>query len=249
MALAPLPLRIAAIDRDSEFLRALAKWLEPLDGTLFIHAGPVTGEKLLEGRPHALLVDTVHLGPRWEDWLVRHPLRVPYFGTVVCTARSTKEQRVRNLLAGVDDWITKPCDPEEVVARLQAVVRGYRRRAVVEDFDPLRGGELELRPELFEALAAGRPSGLTRREFEVLFHLALRKGEVVQREQLYRDVWGYEMARGSRSLDTVMRKLRAKLKEVSPAWLYVHTSRGVGYRFEPRRAPRPGARPVRVRRW
>jgi DNA-binding response OmpR family regulator len=248
MALAPLPLRIAAIDRDTEFLKALARWLEPLDGTLYVHRGPVTGAKLLEGRPHAVLVDVLYLGPRWEDWLARHPLRIPYFATVVCTARSTKEQRVRSLWAGVDDWIAKPCDPEEVVARLQAVVRGYRLRAVVEDFDPLRGGELELRPGLFEALAAGRPAGLTRREFEVLFQLALHTGEVVQRERLYREVWGYEMPRGSRSLDTVMRKLRAKLREVSPGWVYMHTHRGVGYRFEARRAPRVGAKRVRLHR-
>jgi DNA-binding response OmpR family regulator len=248
MALYPLPLRIATIERDTRFLKALAECLEPLDGTLLVHSGPVIGEKLLEGRPHAVLVDIAQMGRRWEDWLVRHPLRVPQLGVLVCTERSTAAQRIRALNMGVDDWITKPCDPEEVIARAQAVVRGYRLRTVVEDFNPLSGGELELRPGLFEAFAAGRPAGLTRREFEVLLHLVQQKGTVVVREHLYREVWGYEMTSGSRSLDTVIRKLRAKLKEVSPEWLYVHTSRGVGYRFEARRAPRTGSRLVRLQR-
>ncbi|HEV3071582.1 MAG TPA: response regulator transcription factor [Solirubrobacteraceae bacterium] len=248
MALSPLPLRIATVDRDTRFLKALARCLEPLDGTLLVHSGPVIGEKLIAGRPHAVLVDILHLGPRWEDWLVRHPLRVPHLGVMVCTERSTVEQRVRTLHMGVDDWIAKPCDPQEVVARLQAIVRGYRLRTIVEDFDIRSGGELELRPDLFAAFAAGRPVGLTRREFEVLLCLARYKGRAIERERLYREVWGYEMAMGSRSLDTIVRKLRGKLKVASPGWLYVHTHRGVGYRFEARRTPRAGSRIVQVRR-
>jgi DNA-binding response OmpR family regulator len=249
MALGPLPLRVVAIERDTSFLKALARWLEPLDGTLFVQPGPINREQLLTGHPHAALIEIAHLGPRWEQWLARHPLRIPHFGTLICTADGSSEQRVHSLLTGVDDWIVKPCDPEEVVARLLAVVRGYRLRSIVEDLDPLRGGELELRPALFQAFATGRAAGLTRREFEVLLKLALRKGEVLAREGLYRDVWRAEMPAGSRSLDTVIRKLRGKLKGVSPGWVYVHTHRGVGYRFEPRRAQRAGARRVQVRQW
>jgi DNA-binding response OmpR family regulator len=249
VALGPLPLRIVAIDRDADFLRVLGHWLQPLDGTLYVHPGPINREKLLQGRPHAALIDIAHLGPRWEQWLGRYPLRVPHFGTLICTADGSPEQRVDSLLAGIDDWIVKPCDPEEVVARLLAVVRGYRLRSIVEDLDPLRGGELELRPNLFQAFAAGRAAGLTRREFEVLLKLVLRKGEVLERQRLYREVWGHDMVDGSRSLDTVIRKLRAKLKGISPGWVYVHTHRGVGYRFEPRRTQRVGAQRVRVRRW
>jgi DNA-binding response OmpR family regulator len=247
MALSPLPLRIATIDRDTAFLKALARCLEPLDGTLIVHSGPIPAGRLTDGRPHAVLVDTVQLGPRWEDWLARHPLRVPYRAVVVCTPQSTVEQRVRSLHAGVDDWITKPCDAEEVVARLEAIVRGYRR-SLTEELPVPRGGELELRPDLFEARARGRSAGLTRREFEILFRLAREEGQVLGRERLYRDVWGYEMARGSRSLDTAVRKIRAKLREISPGWRYVHTDRGHGYRFEAQRASSVGARQVRLSR-
>ncbi len=246
MALSPLPLRIATIDRDTAFLKALARSLEPLDGTLIVHSGAIPAERLTDGRPHAVLVDTAHLGPRWEDWLTRHPLRVPHLAVVVCTHRSTVEQRVRSLHAGVDDWVTKPCATEEVVARLEAIVRGYRLRSLTDEFRAARGGELELRPDLFEVHARGRPAGLTRREFEILFRLAREEGQALGRERLYRDVWGYEMARGSRSLDTAVRKIRAKLMEVSPGWRYVHTHRGYGYRFEAQRAPSVGARHVRM---
>jgi DNA-binding response OmpR family regulator len=246
MALSPLPLRVATIDRDVRFLKALAQCLEPLDGTLFVHSGPVASGKLTDGRPHAVLVDIANLGPRWENWLIRHPLRVPQLATVICSELGAVEQRIRCLNLGVDDWIVKPCEPEEVVARVQAIVRGYRLRTIVEEFDALRGGELELRPDLFEAFAAGRPAGLTRREFEVLLRLALARGEVVERGRLYREVWGKELPTDSRSLDTVVRKIRGKLKAVSPKWVYVHTHRGVGHRFESVRARRVGATSVRV---
>ena len=192
----------------------------------------MTATVLLGGNPHAVLVDVGILGPRWDEWLARQPARIPQLGVLVCTERSTVTQRVRGLHIGADDWITKPCHPDEVVARLQAIVRGYRMQLAGDEQAPLRSGELELRPDLFEALVDGRPAGFTSREFEILLQLARRRNLVIERAQLYFEVWGYSMPRGSRTVDTFVRKIRDKLELVSPDWRYVHTHKGVGYRFE-----------------
>jgi DNA-binding response OmpR family regulator len=89
-----------------------------------------------------------------------------------------------------------------------------------------------VRADRYQAFVAGRSADLTRREFELLEMLADAEGLVFQREELYQRVWGYEMARGDRSVDVFVRKLRTKLKRVSPRWTYIHTHFGIGYRFQ-----------------
>ena len=158
---------------------------------------------------------------------------------VVCTGRSSVAQRVRGLRLGADDWVTKPCHPEEVLARVEAVVRRRKRASERTDSGPLVAGELEIRADQFQAFAAGRSADLTRREFEVLQLLAQAEGKVLQREEIYQAVWGYAMAHGDRSVDVFIRKVRHKLEQASPAWSYIHTHFGVGYRFDPERRGGP----------
>ena len=159
---------------------------------------------------------------------------LPGLGVIVCTDDSTVAQRVRGLRLGADDWVAKPCHPEEVMARIEAVVRRRRRRASGEaERGPLVVGELEIRADQFQAFVAGRSLDLTRREFELLQVLADAQGSVLERGEIYRRVWGYEMAHGDRSVDVFIRKLRIKLEQRSPGWAYIHTHFGIGYRFDP----------------
>jgi DNA-binding response OmpR family regulator len=99
----------------------------------------------------------------------------------------------------------------------------------------LRCANLEIRPSDFQALAAGRPLDLTRREFQLLLALAERRNRVVPRHELYEHVWRKRMAYRDRSVDVFVRKLRFKLGAAAPGWLYIHTHFGVGYRFAPER--------------
>ena len=126
-----------------------------------------------------------------------------------------------------------PAIPEEVAARLEAVVRRRRRSQPKADAGPVVVGEVEIRSDQFQAFVSGRSLDLTRREFELLSVLAEANGKVIEREEIYQRVWGYEMAHGDRSVDVFIRKLRAKLQKDSPGWSYIHTHFGVGYRFEP----------------
>jgi len=236
------PLRLAILDSDSGFVRVLSKRAEAL-GWQYRHLeAPPRVEEFAAMRVEALVVDLTVLGPgAWEfvDRLVAH---LPVMGLVVCTGRSSVAQRVRGLRAGIDDWVTKPCHPEEVLARVEAVVRRRKRASARVDEAPLAFGELEVRADQFQAFAAGRSVDLTRREFEVLQLLARAQGKVLQREEIYQSVWGYAMAHGDRSVDVFIRKVRQKLEKASPDWEYIHTHFGVGYRFEPE--PMSGAAPA-----
>ena len=109
-----------------------------------------------------------------------------------------------------------------------------RRRRTGElplEEEPIASGELAIRPDRFDAYVADRAAGLSRKEYELLYQLAAAGGRVLEREDIYQRVWGYTMARGDRSVDVFVRKLRTKLEAVSPDWRYVHTHFGVGYRF------------------
>jgi DNA-binding response OmpR family regulator len=139
--------------------------------------------------------------------------------------------RVRALRTGADDWITKPCHPEELVARIEAVLRRRRAGELPAQDEIVSAGELAIRPDRFDAYANGVAAGLSRKEYELLAQLAGADGRVLEREDIYQRVWGYTMARGDRSVDVFVRKLRQKLEAISPGWRYVHTHFGVGYRF------------------
>ncbi|MEA2405543.1 MAG: hypothetical protein QOE08_2190, partial [Thermoleophilaceae bacterium] len=167
------------------------------------------------------------------SWLERLCAELPGLGVVVCTGQSTVAQRVRGLRLGADDWITKPCHPEEVIARVEAVVRRRRRSVARTEQLPVIAGELEIRADRFQAFVGGQDLDLTRREFELLQLLADAHGQVLQREEIYQRVWGYAMAHGDRSVDVFVRKLRQKLESASPNWSYIHTHFGIGYRFQP----------------
>ena len=228
-------MRLAILDSDSGFVRVLVKRASDLGWQYRrLEAAPRT-EDFVAMRVNALVVDLALLGPGAWEFLERVTVALPGLGVVICTGRSSVAQRVRGLRLGADDWVTKPCHPEEVLARVEAVVRRRKRASARVDTGPLVAGELEIRADQFQAFVRTTSVDLTRREFEVLQLLAQAEGKVLQREEIYQAVWGYTMAHGDRSVDVFVRKVRQKLEKVSPDWNYIHTHFGVGYRFDPER--------------
>jgi DNA-binding response OmpR family regulator len=231
------PLRLAVLDTDSGFLQVLGKRLERLGWEHRVVASAVPVETLVAMRLNAIVVDLAVLGPRGWEYLEKLCQGLPGLGVVVCTGQSSVAQRVRGLRMGADDWMTKPCHPEELIARVEAVVRRRRRAEAPQTVAPVLAGELEVRADRFQAFVAGRSVELTRREFELIELLSAAEGRVLEREEIYQRVWGYAMARGDRSVDVFVRKLRQKLEKASPSWRYIHTHFGVGYRFAPELTP------------
>jgi DNA-binding response OmpR family regulator len=237
-------IRLAVIDSDSGFVTVLSKRTEAAGWQLRQATGAIPPEELVAMKLNALLLDPAVLGDEGWAYLERVCGMLPDLGIVVCTGRSTVAQRVRGLRLGVDDWINKPCHPEEAMARVEAVSRRHRRSRPEVEAGPLVAGDLEIRADQFQAFAGGVSLDLTRREFELLQLLAESEGQVLEREVIYQRVWGYAMAHGDRSVDVFIRKLRQKLEKRSPSWGYIHTHFGVGYRFDPESAtavPEPAA--------
>lgn len=228
--------RVAIIDSDTSFLKVLGRRLDAAGWEHRVLPGGAPTDELVAMRLNALLIDFDVFGADTESaWQFLEEVSglMPGLGLIVCTANSTLAQRVRGLRLGADDWITKPSHPEEVMARIEAVVRRRRRSRADAEKGPMVVGEVEIREDQFQGFVAGRTLDLTRREFELLQALAEAPTKVIEREEIYRRVWGYEMAHGDRSVDVFVRKLRSKLQKHSPSWEYIHTHFGIGYRFEP----------------
>jgi DNA-binding response OmpR family regulator len=227
--------RLAVIDRDPGFLQVLNNRLETLGWGLRALSTPVTVEALVGMRLNALVVDLAILGPSGWEYLERICLRLPGLAVIVCTGPSSVAQRVRGLRLGADAWITKPCHAEELICVIEAAIRRHRRNEMPAVDEAIPVGEIVIRPDLYQAYREGESLELTAREFEILALLS-QSDRVLRREEIYERVWGYAMAHGDRSVDVFVRKLRQKLKSVSPEWSYIHTHFGVGYRFAPERA-------------
>jgi DNA-binding response OmpR family regulator len=224
-------MRIAHLEQDTSLLLVTAKRLERLGYEHCVLPRVMTPEQIAAMRVNAVVADLALVGPECWDWLERLCQHKQNLGVVLCTRSSTVAERVRALRLGADDWLTKPCHPEELIARVEAVVRRRRRSTPERDSKPIVAGELEIRLNLHQAFVEGRSLGLTRREFQLLELLACYDKQVLERDFIYQTLWGYAMVRGDRSVDVFVRKVRHKLERASPEWSYVHTHFGIGYRF------------------
>jgi DNA-binding response OmpR family regulator len=224
-------LRVAVSDGDTGFVQVLTKRLDRLGWEHIVLTGAVPIDRLVAMRLGAFVVDLALLGQDAWPYLERVTRELPALPVIVCTGQSTVAQRVRGLRMGADDWLTKPCHPEELIARVEAVARRRRLSDGPDVAEAVLAGEIEIRADRFQAFAHGRSLDLTRREFELIQLLSAADGRVLEREEIYQRVWGYTMAHGDRSVDVFVRKLRSKLQRVSPDWNYIHTHFGVGYRF------------------
>lgn len=224
-------LRVAVIDNDSGFIRVLSNRMDSAGWQYRVLGAGVPPEELVAMKINAVLLDPGVVGESGWEYLEQITGLLPDLGVIVCASGATVSQRVRGLRMGADDWINKPCHPEEVIARIEAVVRRRRRHSSEQEAGPLVVGEIEIRPDQFQAFIGGHSLDLTRREFELLHLLGQSEGKVLDREAIYQRVWGYAMAHGDRSVDVFIRKLRTKLEKRSPDYTYIHTHFGVGYRF------------------
>lgn len=216
---------VLLVDDDATIRRILAVGLE-LEGFSVVPAsgGRAALEALARQRPAAVLLDLTM--PDLDGLEVLRRLREAGDDVPVCvlSARDDVDDRVRGLEAGADDYVVKPFALEEVVARLNALLR---RRAPVES-RRLVVGDVELDPLAHVARRADRDLGLTGREFELLQLFLRHPDEVLDRATLHEQVWGYSFDPGTNIADVFVGYLRRKLEaEGGPRIL--HTVRGVGF--------------------
>ena len=147
---------------------------------------------------------------------------------VMLTAKAEEVDRIVGLEFGADDYVTKPFSPRELVLRIGAILRRLEAPATEK---PLSAGDIVVDPERHEVRVAGKALDLTAVEFKLLSRLMQRRGRVQARDTLLRDVWGYEAAIDTRTVDTHVRRLREKLGKRGDL---IETVRGFGYRFRER---------------
>ena len=184
-------------------------------------------------RPHLIVLDVML--PDMEGFEVARRLgaqqaRVPI---IFLTARDATDDKVRGLTVGGDDYVTKPFSLEELIARINTVLR----RAGMQDAESGRlvFEDLELDDEAHEVTRAGRPVDLTATEYRLLRYLMLNPRRALTRTQLLEHVWEYDFAGDARVLETYISYLRKKLDQHGPS--LIHTVRGVGYALrQPREA-------------
>lgn len=146
---------------------------------------------------------------------------------LMLTAKAAEMDRVLGLELGADDYVTKPYSPRELVLRIRKLLK--RAQASEEPGEIVRIGPIEIDIPRHVATVDGDGVTLTATEFNLLALLAKRRGRVQTRERLLQDVWGYETAIDTRTVDTHMRRLREKIGAAAD---YLETIRGVGYRFK-----------------
>jgi DNA-binding response OmpR family regulator len=179
-------------------------------------------------RPVAIVLDVGLPGMDGTELCRRLRADGDWTPVVFVTARDDEVDRILGLELGADDYLTKPFSPRELVARVRAVLR--RTAGAGPGEEPVyRLGSLTVDPAQRRVSAQGRDVSLTATEFDLLVHLIRRPGRVYEREQLLSQVWGYEAAAGTRTVDVHVAQLRAKLGDASP----IRTVRGVGYSAEP----------------
>src|SRR5437868_14963853 len=145
-------MNVAVIDNDTGFVQVLSKRMEGMSWQYRTLGAPVPPDDLVAMRINCLVIDLALLGPNAWDYLERVAEGIPSLGLIVCTERSTVAQRVRGLRLGADDWVNKPCHPEEVIARVEAVVRRRKRAGARADRGPMVAVELEIRADPFQAV-------------------------------------------------------------------------------------------------
>jgi len=224
--------RILIVDDELEMVRGLEDNLR-FEG--YQIASATNGEDglalALSDAPDLLLLDAMM--PRLSGWDVCRELRrrgvdVPI---IMLTARGAEIDRVRGLELGADDYVTKPFSLRELLARVRAVLRrpGPRRK-----FEEFAFADVRIRLRGRQVFKAGRELQMTRKEFDLLVFLVEHRGEIVTRDRLLDEVWGYERFPTTRTVDTHILRLRRKFEGDPDAPRWILTVHGQGYKFNAR---------------
>ena len=223
--------KILIADDDSNICELLRLYLEK-DGFSVIVAND--GRQALQcvqnNNPDLILLDIMM--PELDGWQVcreiRKTLNIPI---IMLTAKSETFDKVLGLELGADDYITKPFDSKEVIARIKAVLRRMSDKDKSGDTFEVRYDKLRINITNYELEVNGQQIDTPPKELELIYHLASNPNRVYTRDQLLDEVWGFDYYGDSRTVDVHVKRLREKLEDVSDKWS-LKTVWGVGYKFE-----------------
>jgi len=223
--------RLLLVDDDRFLLETLKRLLEAQGFQVRTATSGEDGLKaIVEETPDLLVLD---LGLPGIDGIslcrrIRSKWRFP---VLMLTARTDAMDKVIGLEVGADDYLTKPFEASELIARIRAQIRRsgeYRDDATESKRVDI--GELSIDKDARDAFVGGKPANLTTKEFELLAYLGANAGRALSREILFEEVWGYDIEFSSNTLDVFVYRLRKKLP--GKAGSYIQTVRGYGYKIQ-----------------
>ena len=223
--------KILIVDDDSNICELIRLYLEKDHFQAVIANDGQQALRLVESeKPDLILLDIMM--PRLDGWQVcreiRKTLQTPI---IMLTAKGEVFDKVLGLELGADDYITKPFDTKELIARVKAVLRRTMQNTAGEDIQEVRYEDLIVNLTNYELVVKGERVDTPPKELELIYHLASNPNRVYTRDQLLDEVWGFDYYGDSRTVDVHVKRLREKLEGVSEKWR-LKTVWGVGYKFE-----------------
>lgn len=222
--------KVLIIDEDKNCCNTLKASLEK-DGysVILSHDGDEALIKFNALKPDIILLDVVI--PKTDGWQIcREVRKKSNIPLIIITSKSETFDKVLGLELGADDYIVKPFDIKEVMARIKAVNRRVNQSNIIETRE-VTYDNLTVNMSKYELKVKGKIKDAPPKELELLFYLASNPNRVYTRDQLLDEVWGFEYYGDSRTVDVHIKRLREKLDGVSEQWS-IKTVWGVGYKFE-----------------
>jgi len=166
--------------------------------------------------------------PNMDGWELCQELKAAFdIPVLMLTAKGETSQKLKGFQIGTDDYLVKPFEPLELVARVKALLKRYR----IEASQTIQIGHLKMDRKTYQVIDHGENLTLPLKEFELLFKLASYPGRTFSREQLIEDIWGYDFHGNDRTLDVHVSRLRERFPEEKHSFK-ITTIRGLGYRLE-----------------
>lgn len=224
---------VLVVDDEVNILELARMYLEQ-DGFSVISAqdGQAALDRIEADRPDLVVLDLML--PVVDGWQVCRETRARSdLPILMLTARDDDVDKIVGLELGADDYMTKPFNPRELVARVRAILRRTGKSSEdtsVQTDEPLAVGDLVINPASRVATAAGQPLDLRAKEFDLLHTLADHQGNVLSREQLLNLVWGFDFYGQTRTIDVHVAHLRARLEEAGSSTI-IETVWGIGYKL------------------
>jgi two-component system OmpR family response regulator len=227
LAKVPFMSKILVVD-DDPHIRELASLFLRNDGFEVIEApdGLEALSKLDSVKVDLAVIDVMM--PKMDGWELCQELRATFdFPILMLTARGETSQKLKGFQLGTDDYVVKPFEPLELVARVHALLKRYR----IVTSQTIQIGELRLDHKTYQVAVNGESLTLPLKEFKLLFKLASYPGRTFSREQLIEDIWGFDFKGNDRTLDVHINRLRERFPQEKHSFK-ITTIRGLGYRLE-----------------
>ncbi len=222
--------KILIVEDEKDMVTGLKFNLEARDyAVIAAYDGEEGYQKALEEQPDLVILDLML--PKRNGYDVCKSLKqeIPELPIIILTAKSQEVEIVTGLELGADDYITKPFSVLELLARIKAVLRRTKSGSQIPEV--YRSGDLEINFRKYSTRKKGKSLALSPREYEILKYFIERRGEIVSREDLLNQVWGYDSFPNTRTVDAHIAKLRQKIEDNSENPELIITIHGIGYKF------------------